>query len=141
MDTSGAVEKFSLPDPKQARKYDDRARDEPAVFTTEVQRILIRTAADFCARRKLRFHAAGSDPSHIHYVISWRQYSSWTEILRRLKNILSKELNRQLNGTRPWFVRGANSKPVGNHGHLNLLLNTYLPDHPGVSWGEGKPLP
>jgi hypothetical protein len=62
--------KLLPPDPKQAQNYDDRAKDEPAVFTTEVQRILIHTAADFCSRRKLSFHAAGSDPSHIHYVIS-----------------------------------------------------------------------
>jgi REP element-mobilizing transposase RayT len=113
--------KLHPPDAAQAQKYDARAKHEPAVFTTEVQRILIRTAANFCERRKLRLHAAGSDPSHIHFVISWRAYSSWTEILRRLKNILSKELNEQLHCTRPWFVRGANSKRVSNRGHLELL--------------------
>ena len=129
------------PDPEQARKYDERARDKPAVFTREVQRILIRVAADFCARRKLRLHAVGSDPSHIHYVISWHGYSAWKEILRRLKNILSLELNRKLDCPRPWFVRGANSKPVRNGDHLRYLTITYLPDHPGMFWCEGQPLP
>jgi hypothetical protein len=128
------------PDPEQARKYDERAREGPVVFTRDVQRVIIRTTADFCARRKFRFHGSGNDESHSHLLISWRGYSHWNEVMRRLKNILSLELNKCFNCKRQWFVRGGSRKRVSKVAHLNHLLDRYFPDHPGLFWREGQPI-
>src|SRR5205823_12316659 len=128
-------------DPEVAEEYDERATDEPAVFTLEVQRIIIRTTQNFCARRNYRFHGSGNDDSHTHLLLSWRGYSSWHEVMRRLKNILSLELNRQLNCKRQWFVRGGSRKQVKNRAHLDHLTKKYFPDHPGIFWREGMMLP
>ena len=53
-------EGYQPPDPEQARKYDERATQEPATFDEETQRVLIRSAYDFCHRRKYRLHGAGN---------------------------------------------------------------------------------
>lgn len=111
------------------------------MFTREVQCIIIRTTAEFCARRKYRFHGSGNDDSHTHLLLSWRGYSSWHEVMRRLKNVLSLQLNRELNIKRQWFVRGGSRKRVRDDKHLDHLLDKYFPDHPGLFWCEGAALP
>jgi len=132
---------YQPPDPQAAEEYDARASNEPAIFTLEVQRLIVRITHDFCTRRKFRFHGSGNDPSHTHLVINWRSYSSWEEILRRLKNILALELNRAFNCKQKWFVRKGSRKRVKDNAHLKHLLDKYFPDHPGIFWRDGMALP
>ncbi len=133
---------YQPPDPEEAKKYDERAQQEPAEFSRVVQALIIRFTHDFCARRRFRFHGAANEPGHIHLVLSWRGYSAWNEVLRRMKNLLTTKLNQYFNTpAQRWFVRGGSRKRVGNSGHLAYLLNTYLPDHRGVCWRDGLPLP
>jgi hypothetical protein len=129
------------PDSEQARKYDDRAKQDPAKFIEEVQRILIRGAHEFCTRRKMGLHGVGNEIGHVHYAISWHGYSDVDEVARRLKNILSLTLNRAFNtpGKR-WFVRKESKRRVSNRSHLSRLLDKYFPDHPGLFWREGLPI-
>jgi hypothetical protein len=133
---------YQKPDPEQARKYDERARQDPAKFVHEVQILLIRFAHEFCQRRKFRLHGAGNEAGHVHYALSVQGYCDWHEVMRRLKNVLSLILNRHFNtpGKR-WFVRGGSRKRVLDLTHLNRLLLKYFPDHPGPFWREGMPLP
>ena len=42
---------------------------------------------------------------------------------------------------RRWFVNRGSRKRVINPDHLDYLVKTYLPDHRGSQWREGKPLP
>jgi REP element-mobilizing transposase RayT len=129
---------YQKPNPEEAKRYDERANQDPAKFELKVRKLLIRYAHDFCQRRKFRLHGVGNEVGHVHFVMSWRGYSSWEEVLRRLKNILATTLNKELNtpGKR-WFVRGASRKRVKNRAHLDHLLKTYLPSHPGPNWREG----
>ena len=62
--------------------------------------------------------------------------------MQKLKNLLSLFLGRATNrpGQR-WFVRGGSRKRVKDRDHLDHLLDTYLPDHRGVFWREGQPIP
>jgi hypothetical protein len=53
-------------------------------------------------------------------------------------NALNKNINTP--GKR-WFVRGSSRKRVKDRRHLNHLLDVYLPDHPGIFWRDGSPLP
>jgi hypothetical protein len=135
-------EGYQPPNPEQAKRYDERAKQDPAKFEREVQILIIHIAHDFCARRKMRLHGVGNEIAHTHLVLSWRSFSSWHEVMRRLKNVLTTELNKHFNtpGKR-WFVRGGSRKRVVNESHLNRLLDKYLPDHPGPFWREGVTLP
>jgi hypothetical protein len=89
--------RYLPPDPEEAQKYDERAKQDPAQFTRDVQKILIRTAYDFCHRRKFRLHGAGNELGHAHFAVSWRGYSDADQVMRRLKNILSTTLNKTFN--------------------------------------------
>jgi hypothetical protein len=42
---------------------------------------------------------------------------------------------------RRWFVADGSRKRVHNRDHLTYLITEYLPDHPGLFWTEGRPLP
>ena len=129
-------------DDERAHEYNDRAKQDPAKFASDVQTILIRVAHEFCDRRKWRLHAVGNEEGHVHYVLSWPGYADWHEVVRRLKNVLSTELNRTFGtpGNR-WFVRGASRKRVGDRAHLLHLKTSYLPNHPGLFWSEEMRLP
>jgi REP element-mobilizing transposase RayT len=133
---------YQPPDPEQAKKYDERAKQDPAKFVLEAQRVIIRVSHEFCTERKFRLHAVGNEIGHVHLVMSWRGFCHWHEVMRRLKNILSMRLNRHFNcrGKR-WFVRGASRKRVVSRAHLDRLLDKYLPDHPGLFWRESRVLP
>src|SRR2546429_9481265 len=135
-------EGYQKPDSDEARKRDERAKQDPAKFVREVQVLLIRGAYDFCQRRKFRLHGSGNEEGHVHFAISWRGFSDWREVMRRLKNVLSTMLNQHFKtpGKR-WFVRGGSRKRVSNVRHLTHLVRTYFPSHPGVCWCEGAPLP
>lgn len=112
------------------------------VFDNDIQEILILGAHDICSRRSWRLHAVGTDPSHVHIVVSWRGYLPVKEAIRQLKNVLSYLLGKTLNERgRRWVVTNASRKRVMNSKHLTHLIETYLPDHPGLFWREGQPLP
>ena len=129
-------------DPEQADAYDDRAKQPPATFAPDVQVMLVRAAHEFCRRRRMRLHAVGNEEGHVHYVLSWRGYADWHEVMRRLKNVLATVLNAHF-GTpgKRWFVRGGSRKRVADRAHLDHLKTRYLPDHPGLFWCEEMPLP
>jgi REP element-mobilizing transposase RayT len=129
-------------DPQRAEDYDQRATQDSAAFPRGVQRLLIRIAHDFCTRRRFRLHCVGNEDRHTHYVLSWRGFLTWDEVMRRLKNVLSTMLNQHFEtpGKR-WFVRGGSRKRVKNRAHFNRLKSVYLPDHPGIYWSEEMPLP
>ena len=133
---------YQPPDPDEAKRRDERAKQDPAKFEEEVQIQIIRITHDFCRRRKMRFHGAGNEEGHTHLVLSWRSYMAWHEVMRRLKNVLATELNKHFNTPgKQWFVRGGSRKRVRDEKHLDRLLDKYFPDHPGVYWREGVVIP
>lgn len=130
------------PDPKRAEEYHNRAQEPPRQFTFEQQQLLIATFADVCANLRWRLHAVATDPSHVHLLVSWREFSPWQDISRRLKNIASLALGRQVGVTdRKWFSRGGSRKRVRDREHFDYLVRQYLPSHRGVCWREGEELP
>lgn len=129
-------------DPRKAEEYDERAKQEKVTFDTLIQEVLILGAEDICRQRGWRLHGVGTEPSHVHMVVSWKIYLPWREVMEKLKNVLSLFLGRVAGQKgRRWFVTGGSRKRVENTEHLTYLLNEYLPDHPGLYWREGMALP
>ena len=136
-------EGYQPPDEEMARKYDEAAKQEAVLFDDLTQREILVLAHQICDEEGWRLEAAGFDETHTHLVISWRGFMPWEEVDRRLKNLLALKLNRRRNtpGKR-WFVRRHGApRRVRNDDHLQYLLNTYLPDHPGIFWKRGMELP
>ena len=127
------------PDPDMARKYDERAKFPKVQFDSrDIQEILVLGVIDVCRRRGWRLHAVGTDPTHLHFVLSWYGFIPWASVMQT-----DQEPAQPLPGPgdpepRPrWFVRDGSRKRVKDKAHLDHLVNTYLPDHRGVFWREG----
>jgi len=130
------------PDPQKAAQYDSQAKWPPVRFTTQMQQILVLGSYDVCQTRGWRLHMAAAEPSHLHLIVSWRQYLPWQKVRQRIKNVLSLSLGRAASQAgRQWFVREASRKRVTDREHLDHLTNSYLPKHRGLLWREGQPLP
>jgi len=130
-------------DPEMAQKYDDRAKHPKAQFSSrDIQEVLIVGAIDLCRNRGWRLHAAGTDPTHLHLIVSWKGFLDWRVVRQKTKNLLSLFLGRATEDPgRQWFVRDGSRKRVTSADHLKYLIETYLPDHRGVFWREGQPEP
>jgi hypothetical protein len=118
----------------QAPDHDEQQRREEAMtqsimeFDEDLQKVLIVGTHDICQRRGWRFHGGGTDLTHSHALISWKHFTDWQDARDKLKNLLR-------------FVEGGSRKRVTELEHFDYLLDTYFPDHRGVFWREGMPLP
>ena len=130
------------PDPQTAAKYDATAREDPVEFTKEMQQVMIAGAFDISSKRDWRLHGAGFEPTHGHFLVSWRGFISWLDVRWKLKNLLSLFLGR-LTGTegRNWFVGGGSRKRVKTRKHFDYQMEIYPPKHTGEKWFEGDRLP
>src|SRR5262245_55881222 len=71
----GFVQKHRGPQPKNeklARAYAEAAEWSCVLFDSDDQQFLIETVLDVCGRRSWRLHAAATEPTHLHAVVSWR---------------------------------------------------------------------
>jgi hypothetical protein len=125
------------------QNYDDRANQPPATFDEQtIQEILILGCYDVCKRRGWRLHGVGTDPLHFHWVVSWNEFLPCT------KSGASRKTSSVFCSTGSPGKRGADGssrdgsrKRVIDDAHLKHLLTRYLPDHRGLFWCEGMPLP
>ncbi len=130
------------PDSLMANDHDALAKFGRVPFDDVIRPMLLREAHDICRNRGCRLHAAGTDPMHVHLLVSWRRFTLCSDVLNKLKNVLSYQLGRQVGPIgRRWFVRGGSMRRVSSRSHFDHLIGTYIPSHLGVCWREGLPLP
>ena len=126
-----------------AAQYDRNAKQDPVKFNDATQREILLLVHSICTEEGWRLEATGFDEGHAHILVSWRKFIEWQEVDRRLKNLLVLKLNRrhETPGKR-WFVRRHGApRRVERKKHYDYLLETYLPDHPGIFWKRGTDLP
>jgi REP element-mobilizing transposase RayT len=131
------------PNPELARAYDENAKHPPVVFDAAIQRLLIWGGKDICDRRGWRLHGAATEPTHVHYLVSWKEVQlTWREVRKRIKNVLSLMLGK-FKGRKGghWFVEDGSRKRVKDRAHFDYLVNEYLPKHRGLRWFEGEAEP
>ncbi|MBN2216207.1 MAG: hypothetical protein JW719_02400 [Pirellulales bacterium] len=125
-----------------ARLYDSRAVQSPVRFDSTHQRILIWILYDACLRRKWRLHYVATETTHVHILVSWREFTPWQEVGARLKNLMSLMLGKKLDvAGRTWFSRKGSRKRVEDRRHFDYLVRRYLPSHRGLCWREGDLAP
>ena len=130
------------PDLDQALRYDLQAKEPPVLFTADHQQVLLWIVSDACQRRGWRLHQLACEPSHVHILVSWRDFLRWEDVRGKLKNLMSRELGRQFSAPgRRWFVTGGSRKRVRDRRHFEHLMQRYLPSHRGLVWREGDPMP
>ncbi|MCH7848735.1 MAG: hypothetical protein IIB53_10280 [Planctomycetes bacterium] len=125
------------PNHNLARAYDAVAGAAPMIFRREHQRVLIWVGYDVCARRGWRLHFTATEPTHVHYLVSWRGSEPWDQVSTRIKNIASLMLGRKLQRRQnKWFSKSGSRKRVRDRGHFLYLMNEYMPRHSGLKWRE-----
>jgi hypothetical protein len=135
-------EGYQPPDPDEQTRREENLTQPVVYFDEMMQRILIVGTHDVCARRGWQFYGAGNDATHFHVAVGWSEFVEWQLVRDKLKNLLSLFLGRWtgIEG-RTWFVEGGSRKRVSDKEHLDYLLDKYFPDHRGVFWKHGMPLP
>ena len=124
---------------KLAKAYAEAAEWPAFLFSDIDQRFVIETVLDICGRRSWRLHAAATEPTHLHVVVSWRDETKWNFVRGKIRNIISTELSkRHRQKGRPWLATGSSRKRVEDEEHFNYLINEYLPGHSGWKWFEGR---
>src|SRR5687768_4653339 len=74
-------EGYCAPDEEMARHYEQRANQEgKCVFDAALQRILIEEAQVACRHQSFHLHGAGTDATHLHYLLSWRDDRHWMRL-------------------------------------------------------------
>jgi hypothetical protein len=130
------------PDADLAKEYEKRAKGPTTLFDRSCQRILIWISYDACMRRKWRLHYVATETTHVHILVSWKEYELWRKVGTRLKNLASLMLGRKLGQPKgKWFSRKGSRKRVSDRKHFDYLVNTYLPKHRGMKWCEGNEPP
>lgn len=111
-------------------------------FEREIQLLLTRRTHAICLPQGWRLHAIGNEETHLHALISWKEFIESNEVVGQLKGSLSHHLGKEIDPAgRKWFSRGASVRRVLNEDHFKYLVETYLPGHSGVFWKEGQELP
>jgi hypothetical protein len=123
-----------------ANAYRAEAQHPPFLFDSLAQYYLILKAQAVCTEDGYRLHGAGSETTHLHFIVSWHDESlPYGKVRGRIKNLMSLDLSRRAGITgRPWFSVGASRKRVNDLRHLRYLLDKYLPNHRGVGWNEDR---
>ena len=88
----------NTPNPKLGKYFQKRviAKQPEGDFHGDVQKTLISTAHEICRNHSwASLHAAGTDPSHIHLIISTVHPILADRISSKLKNLLSLLMNRK----------------------------------------------
>jgi len=135
-------EGYQPPDAQEQRRRDEHLTQDVVHFDEDMQKVLVVGTYDICRRRGWQFFGGGNDATHTHALIGFKQFVDWQDARDTLKNILSLFLGRWTGREGvTWFVEGGSRKRVENRGHFEYLLDRYFPDHRGVYWRAGRPLP
>jgi REP element-mobilizing transposase RayT len=122
---------------KLAKRYADRAVEQPTLFSNQVQQLLLYECQVVCGRQTLRLHFVATDPTHVHILVSWRTARPWSTVRSAIKSSLTRRLNRDAS-RRSWFSNGASRKRVADRKHFTRLVDEYLAAHRGWKWDERR---
>ena len=121
------------PDPEKADAYRRKATEPAVIFDERIQHFLITETQNAAEFQRFEVHAIGSDSTHLHLLVAWRDKRSWDKLRNGIKESLTRRLNLEL-GRRKWFVANASRKRVRDREHFDYLRQVYLPDHRGLKW-------
>jgi hypothetical protein len=149
---------YQAPDEEVAEQYRENAGSDGILFDEPLQRALLEEGITACRYQGLRLHGGATEPSHAHYLVSWKSPKSWRQVRASLKSSLSRRLalegqktedsrdatrrrNPRESDKGRWVLklsRGTSRKHVANRGHFDCLMKKYLPGHSGVRWFEDE---
>ncbi|MHB1157047.1 MAG: hypothetical protein ACYC26_09420 [Phycisphaerales bacterium] len=126
------------PDPQMAEWYDRDAKHTPAEFDGVMQRVMVDAIAPLCEKQDWRAHYIYAGSTHVHMLLSWKQFAEWNDVRVSIKRDFGRVLSKLMDRSGPWFSRGGKDshKRVTERSHFDYLMNAYLPKrkHHGTHW-------
>lgn len=116
-----------------AGSYRNNQREAVAQFDEYIGATIIDTVQAAARHLDCTVHAVTVDPSHIHFLISWRYVRSWQSMRTSLKSAISRALNTH-HSKRIWLSKGASQKRIRDQKHFDHHSLHSLPAHVGCSW-------
>src|SRR5437870_3864974 len=58
----------------------DLSKHPPFLFDSETERLAINVCLDVCQRRDWTLHAAATEPTHLHVLVSWKTELRWQDL-------------------------------------------------------------
>jgi hypothetical protein len=123
-------------DSKMAEWYRRDAAHKLIHFDASMRPILVDATRYICKTKGWRLHRVQVVSSHLHALVSWREFEDWKNVRNTLKRCLGIELSKALNHSGPWFSRNGSRKRIRDQGHFDYLMAKYLPRHGGAFWQE-----
>src|SRR5262249_30683238 len=106
------------PNRNLARIYRARTKQKPGACELSIHTELVRAARNICTDKGWRLHQVQVNSSHIHLLVSWREFIDWKRVSNSLKRGLGIEVSKALNRKGPWFSRGSSRKRVREKRHF-----------------------
>lgn len=128
-----------LPDPELAELYRDNMSSDEVNFDHTKQKLLLVEVATASEYQQFRFHAAATEITHVHVLVSWNDVRRPIKLRDSIKQSLTRRMNREYE-KRKWLVKGASRSHVRDQEHFDYLMRVYLPKHRGWKWEEGRGL-
>lgn len=132
-------------DEQMADWYDRDAKHDAVRFDTDAQNAIVEATRSLAEKCAWRLHYVCATATHVHVLLSWRQYQDWNAVRTRIKRDFGRVLSKSLNKPGPWFSRGGKDsrKRVRGREHFDYLMHRYLPKCEPHGWHfrEGNEAP
>ena len=122
-----------------ARQYRTRMKGPETLFDEGQQRSLIDEVHVAASRQDFRVHFVATEPTHIPFLISWRDDRPGSKLEVSIKTSLSRRMHRE-HGSKARLSEGGSRRKVFDQERFDYLACTYLPEHSGWKWSEEKGL-
>jgi REP element-mobilizing transposase RayT len=127
------------PDQGMADAYRRNIKIDEAEFGEELQLLLIEELQQAAGFQKFRLHAAATEVTHIHLLMSWADERTTARLSEGIKKSLTLRLEKEA-AKRKWLAKGGSKRRVKDETHFNHLKSAYLPSHRGWKWDEQRGL-
>lgn len=136
-----------------ARWRSANAREAPARFSGDAQKMIAQVVSEIAVERNVRLHAHAATATHVHVLVSFKSPACTCGASRfcakgcearrfveafttRLKQKMGQAVAK-VNGTsgRQWFSRGWDLTRIRDREHFDYMVSKYLPRHAGRERG------
>ncbi|MEM1305418.1 MAG: hypothetical protein AAGG46_11010 [Planctomycetota bacterium] len=111
---------------------------QPAVLLNgEQQRCVLESLLTTASHLDATIHAAATEPTHVHTIVSWRDDRTHEKVSTSLKRGVTIT-PKKTQGDQKWLSRDHSRRHVAGREHFDHLVEHYLPKHGGWGWNEAR---
>ena len=117
------------PDATRAKRYHARARCDRMTFNDAVGEQIIMALQETCERKQWKLLAVVVVWTHVHLIVSWREFHDMKRVRAVLKRAVTVRLRDVIGRHCKWLAAGGSIRRVRDRKHYDHLMQRYLPAH------------